>query len=211
MNAFSNSLLAYLFVSPIQAIVLILALVVAITFHEFAHAWTADRLGDDTPRLMGRVTLSPLAHLDPIGSLCMLLFTFGWGKPVIYNPMRLSRKSDELLIALAGPASNLLLAIIFNALNWAGQHYGIQVFNSDILQVLVDINVLLAAFNMIPIPPLDGSSIIAFFWPEYRSLVGGQVGLLLLLLLIFTNSLAPIIGAISGVFAHVATLFGILS
>jgi hypothetical protein len=194
MNFFGSSVLASLFSNPVQAITVILALVVAITIHEFAHAWTADRLGDDTPRLQGRVTLSPLAHLDPMGSIMMLLVGFGWGKPVIYNPMRLSRKSDELLIALAGPISNLLLATLLNVIAFFSLKFGFHLFSSDVLVTVAGINILLASY----------------FLPEYRSLVGGQIGLVILLLLIFSGALGPIIQFIQIGFAHVTLLFGLL-
>lgn len=199
-----------LFSDPLWAIVYLVSIVVAITIHEFAHAWTADLLGDDTPGLMGRVTLNPLAHLDPIGSLCFLLLGFGWGKPVIYNPMRLARRLDELWIALAGPLSNILLAIALHALAFLSARYNLTFLSPTILDAVAGTNVLLAAFNMLPIPPLDGSSIVAFFWPDYRSVVGGQIGLVILLLLIFTGALSAILTPIIFGFAHVATLFGAL-
>jgi Zn-dependent protease len=204
------SILSELFTNPFSALIFLFSLVVAITVHEFAHAWAADRLGDDTPRLMGRVTLNPLAHLDPIGSVAFLIAGFGWGKPVLYNPMKLKRHLDELLIALAGPASNLILAIIFNALATWSTHSGLNLFSPDILRLAASLNVLLAAFNMIPIPPLDGSSIVAYFWPEYRSVMGGQIGLVLLLLLIVSGLLSGIIAPIMTAFGQLTTLFGLL-
>jgi Zn-dependent protease len=195
--------------SPAVAIASILAIVVAITFHEFAHAWTADRLGDDTPSLQGRVTLNPLAHLDPVGSVLFLLFRFGWGKPVIYNPMRLKRRSDELLIALAGPASNLLLAFIFNLAAYLLGKTGLPV---GLLGIAADTNVLLAAFNILPIPPLDGSSIVAYFWPEYRSLLGSQIGVFLLLAVVFLGGslLNGILLPVENFFYLLTHLFGLL-
>jgi Zn-dependent protease len=198
------------------ALVLVLSIIIAVTFHEFAHAWTADRLGDDTPRLMGRVTLSPAAHLDPLGSLLFLVAGFGWGKPVIYNPMRLSRRTDELLIALAGPISNLILAVVFNALAYISIRNGSNLINPEFLYTVASINVLLAAFNMIPIPPLDGSSIIAYFWPEYRSVFGAQIGLIILLIVVFLplvngqSILSLVIQPIIAGFSQLTTLFGIL-
>ncbi|HSI21298.1 MAG TPA: site-2 protease family protein [Verrucomicrobiae bacterium] len=196
--------------SPFEALIFLFSLVVAITVHEFAHAWSADKLGDDTPRLMGRVTLNPLSHLDPIGSLAFILVGFGWGRPVLYNPLRLLRRSDELLIALAGPASNLLLAILFNILIYVQTHYGVHIFSTEILQAASYINVLLAAFNMLPIPPLDGSAIVAYFWPEYRSMMGGQVGLIVLLVIIFSGVLGLVISPVIQVFSQLTHLFGIL-
>ena len=201
--------------SPLEAIIFLFSIIIAITVHEFAHAWTADRLGDDTPSLQGRVTLNPLAHLDPLGSLMFVLLGFGWGKPVIYNPMRLARRSDELLIALAGPASNLLLATILNIAVTVMHRYGM--YNTDVLQLASELNVLLAAFNMIPIPPLDGSSIIAYFWPEYRSLVSGQIGTIILLIVIFVpvlsgaTILSVVLTPIQYVFYLITHLFGLLS
>lgn len=204
------TLLALLSESPMLAVIFLFSLVLAITVHEFAHAWTADRLGDDTPRLMGRVTLNPLSHLDPIGSIAFLLFGFGWGRPVIYNPLRLPRRIDELWIALAGPASNIILAILLNLLAFAVRTYDLGFLNVEILQIAAQINIILAAFNMLPIPPLDGSAIVAYIWPEYRSIVGGQIGLIMLLLLIVTGSLGLITTPIIHAFTYLATLGGTL-
>lgn len=171
--------------SIVTLIGFLLSVMVAISVHEFAHAWVADRLGDDTPRLQGRVTLNPMAHLDPMGSLLFVLsgFRFGWGKPVIINPMRLPRQSDELKVALAGPISNLLFATLFNLIAFAAQT-SFPVF-AGFLDLAATINIGLAAFNLLPIPPLDGSSIVAYFWPEYRSILGSQIGIVLVLLLLF--------------------------
>lgn len=197
---------------PFLAFVFLLAIVVAITVHEFAHAWTAYRLGDDTPHLMGRVSLSPGAHLDPVGSLLFLIAGFGWGKPVMYNPMRLQGKFDELIVALAGPASNLLLAIILNVVALLADLGGISPLP---IQIAANVNVMLAAFNMLPIPPLDGSSIVAYFWPPYRSIMGGQIGLIVLLALIFlpagnSSLLASLVNPIISGFMAVSNLFGLL-
>jgi Zn-dependent protease len=200
--------------SPIEAIAFLLALVAAVSVHEFAHAWTAWRLGDDTPYHQGRVTLNPSSHLDPIGSLMFLLIGMGWGRPVLYNPANLHRKVDELLVALAGPASNLLFALGLNILTLLVGDSMPQY--AQFLQQASLVNVFLAAFNMIPIPPLDGSSIIAYFWPEYRSLAGGQVGLIILLVLIFlpvgpTGSLlSSLLLPIQSLFFYATTLFGLI-
>lgn len=174
-------------------IAFLLTFVFAICLHEWAHAITATKLGDDTPRLNGRTTLDPRAHIDPIGAIMFLLFGFGWGKPVIYNPLRLRSKWSELWIALAGPAINLIAALICNLLVIGLIALATQTGSAPtaltnfiaILQLVASINVMLAAFNLLPIPPLDGSSIIAVFWPQYRSMFAGQLGLFLLLALIF--------------------------
>jgi Zn-dependent protease len=193
---------------PAVALIYILAIVVAITFHEFAHAWTADRLGDDTPRLQGRLSLSPLAHLDIAGSLSFLIFGFGWGKPVQYNPMRLPRKVDELLVALAGPASNLLLALALNLLALPFSGTTVQ-----FLGVMADINLTLAAFNLLPFPPLDGSSVVAYFWPEYRSPRFSQIGAIALIAILLLDSslISDVITPVIYFFGQLTHLFGVLA
>ena len=199
--------------SPTYALAFLLSIVIAITVHEFAHAWTAARLGDDTPVDQGRVTLNPLAHLDPIGSILFLIAGFGWGRPVIYNPANLARRSDELWVALAGPASNLLLGILFSLVGFLQVRAGVEIIATPFLALATAVNVSLAAFNMLPIPPLDGSAIIAFFWPEYRSLAGGQVGLVILLIIIAMPGawLSRIMDPIITLFTHVVYLFGLLA
>lgn len=192
----------------ILTLVKILALVAGVTIHEFAHAWTANKLGDDTPRLQGRVSLNPAAHLDPLGSLMFILVGFGWGKPVLYNPIRLKRRVDELLIALAGPFSNILFAIFLNILAAFTRTYN-PAF-SDFLSLAALISALLGAFNMLPLPPLDGSSIIAYFWPPYRSLFGGQIGLLIIFFLIFTGILGTLMLPLMDIFSNISHLFGLI-
>src|SRR3990167_3483958 len=110
-------MLGFLFTDPLQFLIWAAALVSAVTVHEFAHAWTAVRLGDPTPKLQGRLTLNPLAHLDPLGTLMLLLVRFGWGKPVVFDPYNLKNpRRDAAVISLAGPAANLLLASILSVL-----------------------------------------------------------------------------------------------
>lgn len=178
---------------PAFAVAFLVAIVAAITVHEWAHAFTATKLGDDTPRLYGRVTLDPRAHIDPMGAILFLLVGFGWGKTVLYNPVRLKGRLDELWIALAGPAINLIFALLCNLAVLGLISFAAQVGSAPlwvgnfiaILRLIADINVILAAFNLLPIPPLDGSSIIATFWPQYRSLFAGSFGLIILLALLF--------------------------
>ena len=139
-------------------IVSFIALIVAITIHEFSHAFVADQLGDPTPRSYGRVSLNPLAHLDPLGTVMMLLVHFGWGKPVPIDPYNFAHpKRDEILVAIAGPGSNLILAIILSIF-W---HF----FPSQLVIIFVSINVALAVFNLLPIPPLDGSKVFLNLLP----------------------------------------------
>ena len=150
---------------------------IAITFHEFAHAFVADKLGDDTARREGRLSLNPLDHLDPIGTVLLLFAGFGWGKPVHVNPRNYTRKMSmekgEALVSIAGPLMNFILAIIFAII-----YYGIVKFAGftflisstgeiviDLISAAVSINVGLGLFNLIPLPPLDGSKVIMPFLP----------------------------------------------
>lgn len=133
----------------------ILGLIVALTVHEFAHALVADKLGDPTPRSQGRLSLNPLRHLDPIGTLMLFLVSFGWGKPVQIDPYNFKNpRRDELLVALAGPVSNLILASFFALL------HHLLGLNQIVFYVLIAYNLTLALFNLLPIYPLDGSKIL---------------------------------------------------
>ncbi|MBI4130176.1 site-2 protease family protein [Candidatus Roizmanbacteria bacterium] len=156
----------YLFTNPAIFFLWFAALIVAITIHEFAHAYVADRLGDPTPRLMGRVTLNPIAHLDPIGTLAILLFRFGWGKPVQFNPHNLNNpRRDAAIISLAGPASNMILSLILSLVTRLPATPPIVAL---LLEQIITLNVILALFNLIPIHPLDGFKIVTGVLPyEY--------------------------------------------
>lgn len=154
-------MLNYLFSNPFYFFLWLAALLVAITVHEFAHAWTSDRLGDPTARLAGRVTLNPLAHLDPLGTLMLLLFRFGWGKPVPFDPFNLRNpRRDAALISFAGPAADLILAIFLSLL--------IRFIPSSqlFLTPFIILAITLAIFNLIPIHPLDGGKILVGLLPE---------------------------------------------
>jgi Zn-dependent protease len=148
---------------PQQIIFYIVSIIIGFTIHEFAHAFSADLLGDPTPRNQGRLTLSPAAHLDIIGSLMFLFAWFGWAKPVEVNPSNFkNRRRDDLIVSLAGPASNLILAFLLARL----LIFSIPGSYELLLETMITVNVILAIFNMIPIPPLDGSRIIVYFLPE---------------------------------------------
>lgn len=158
--------------SPAALITHLVTLIIAIGLHEFAHAKVADMLGDDTPRANGRVTLNPLAHLDPIGSLMMLFGPMGWGKPVPVNPYVLGRRSPAalMLVSLAGPMTNFLLAIIAAvplkmglASNTAPQAF--LPSSEAFLQQFIILNLFLMLFNLIPLAPLDGDKIADYFFP----------------------------------------------
>ncbi len=143
-----------------------IAIILAITVHEFSHAWVATILGDPTSKFSGRLTLNPMAHLDPLGTVMIFLVGLGWGKPVMYNPNFIRRgRFGEVLIALAGPISNIIIAIIFALPNRIyymlnGSYLEGQLFT--FLSVVIVMNMILAAFNLLPIPPLDGSKLLRF-------------------------------------------------
>jgi len=150
-------------------VAVVIMLLTAFPIHEWAHAWVAYQLGDDTASLQGRLTLNPLAHLDPMGALAML-FGYGWGKPVPVNPHRLrgNMRASMALVAAAGPFSNLVLAMLGAIpfrLGWLYLYSGGTL--SNILGMFISINLSLMIFNLIPIPPLDGSRILRLLLP-YR-------------------------------------------
>jgi Zn-dependent protease len=153
-----------------------LGFVAFVTLHEFAHAWTADRCGDDTPRLQGRLTIDPIAHIDLIGTiilpLALILFGaasgralfFGWGKPVQVNLNNLRvRRRDDILVSLAGPFMNLLLAAVLLGVMRLGTWAGLKFLGDDTFFNLVQLTVFLCFFNLLPIPPLDGGHIMRNF------------------------------------------------
>lgn len=179
-------MLTTLFSSPLLFFLTLLSLIIAITIHEFSHAYIADRLGDPTARSHGRLTLNPLAHLDPLGTLTLLIASFGWGKPVPVDPFNLaSPRRDTALISLAGPGSNLLLAIIISLL---GKLF-LSPFIFPLIYPLIIINISLAIFNLLPIYPLDGAKIISGLLPrdlafEWESITT-RYGTIILIFMIF--------------------------
>lgn len=150
---------------PIEFIAFLIALIAAVTVHEFMHAFVADRLGDPTPRMAGRLTPNPLAHLDPLGSIMLLIAGFGWGKPVPINSQNFTNPvTDELLVALAGPASNLVQAVIAGYL---ARTFAVSApVLASVCVLVVQLNVFLMLFNLIPIPPLDGSKALRLILDE---------------------------------------------
>ncbi len=196
-----------LFNNPLGFLYYLIALIVAITIHEFAHAYSAERLGDPTPRLMGRLTLNPFAHLDPLGTIMLLIARFGWGKPVQFDPFNLrSPRRDSAIISLAGPISNIILAILCAILMQILFNFRLPLFSNSIiglfvysfiglLQPVIILNVILAIFNLVPIHPLDGFKIVGGILPEEYARQWQELepyGMIFLIFLIF-----PIFGGIS--------------
>lgn len=173
------SLINYLS-NPSELLSLLLTLpgvIVAITFHEFAHAWVADKLGDDTPRNQGRLNLNPLSHIDVFGFIMLVFAHFGWGKPVEINPRNFNRNksmsAQEALVAVAGPIMNLVIAIVLSIALYAIEFFNpMFVLTSKlgaiiyiILQMAIIVNIGLGVFNLVPLPPLDGSKILMHILP----------------------------------------------
>lgn len=166
--------------SPLDLLVLLVTLLVSISFHEAAHAFVAVKLGDDTPKYQGRLTLNPLAHLDLFGSIAFLLVGFGWGKPVQVNAHNFENsRKDMMFVALAGPMANFFLAFcavgIFAFLSFLSPEYfysstGAGIFSGKLLanalSLFAQINVFLGVFNLLPFPPLDGGSVLFGILPE---------------------------------------------
>jgi Zn-dependent protease len=197
---------------PDRLITLAILFLTSMPIHEWAHAWTAYQLGDDTAALRGRLSINPLAHLDPIGTLSLVFFGFGWGKPVPVSPYRLrgNMRASWALVSAAGPFSNLVLAMLGAIpfrMGWLSLYSsGAPVISlQGILLEFILINLSLMLFNLIPIPPLDGSRILAWLLPsnwaramERMEYVGGT-GLMLLLYLLsrlglFSRLISPIFG-----------------
>ncbi|MDI6906321.1 MAG: site-2 protease family protein [Thermoanaerobacterales bacterium] len=173
-----------------EIIALVPAIMLALTVHEYAHGFVADRLGDHTARYAGRLTLNPVAHVDWLGLLLLFVAGFGWAKPVPVNPYNLrgNVKQGLLLVSLAGPAANLVLAlaasVLLGLIDYMQSGFGLL-----LLYQLIYINVVLAVFNLIPVPPLDGSKILAGLLPGRQEWLVAleQYGVLVLLVLMVTG------------------------
>ncbi|MFA7253369.1 MAG: site-2 protease family protein [Patescibacteria group bacterium] len=169
--------------SLFQFLAILAGIIIGISFHEFAHAFVAYRCGDPTAKIEGRLSLNPLVHLDTVGTIMLLLVGFGWGKPVPVNPRYLKGKNDELKVAMAGILTNILIAFILGIPIRIANMSGILIDSSSILVLLeyiITINLGLAVFNLLPLPPLDGSHVLEHFLPEDKKESYRAIGPLIL-------------------------------
>ncbi|MGH2554238.1 MAG: site-2 protease family protein [Actinomycetota bacterium] len=181
---------------PLAFVLLAVSIIFAIALHEFAHAWAADSQGDRLPRAMGRLSLNPARHLDPLGTIFIVLVGFGWGKPVEFRPTALrSKRFGGAIVALAGPAMNLVLAFVgaigarLSGVNLvSGIPDGLAGQVGTFFLTFSSINVILAVFNLIPLPPLDGSRLLTIFLPPSKQKIIyflDRYGFIILLGLVF--------------------------
>ena len=156
-------------VNVLAFVLFAIAIIEAIALHEYAHALAADLQGDRMPRAFGRLTLNPAKHLDPLGTILIFIVGFGWGKPVEFRPQALaSKRFGAAIVALAGPMMNLLLAVVAAFVLVPLVNAGKTGFTVSFLLVFFEINLLLAVFNLLPIPPLDGSRLLTIFLPPSK-------------------------------------------
>jgi len=182
----------------VEFLILLPVLLLAIVFHELAHGWVAWRLGDPTAKSAGRLSLNPLKHMDPIGTLVLFLTqAIGWAKPVPVNPGYFRNpRQDMMLVALAGPAANILLALALTFLYRSLAFLDLGKIPSLMLYVGVQLNLGLALFNLLPVPPLDGSRILAGILPSHLAYVYLRyeyLGFIFLVVLVFTGVVGKII------------------
>ncbi len=189
-------LLTLLIKNPVAFFLIAIPLLYSVIFHELAHGWVANRMGDPTAKLMGRLSLNPLKHLDPMGTLMLFVFGFGWAKPVPVNLNNLhGSRVGIILVSSAGIIVNMMLAFaaLFILRSQAFPSNGIA---ATMLYYMAQINIILAAFNLIPIPPLDGSKILMGFLPprlEYQLSRLEPYGFLIIIALLFVGALNPVI------------------
>lgn len=180
---------------------LIVGLLISITVHEFAHAYVAYKNGDPTAKNEGRMTLNPLAHLDPLGTIMIVFIGFGYGKPVPVDPRYYKSEWDMAKVDLAGIVTNLIVAMLFAIPIRLATLHGVDISSSTLyfgLHMVVQINLMLAVFNLLPVPPLDGSHLIEYLLGPEQRILYARIGPMLLYLLIFLD--------MTGIFPFFATV-----
>lgn len=192
----------------------------SLSIHEVSHGYAAHLLGDDTAKSMGRLSLNPRAHLDPIGAICLFLFNFGWANPVPVNPRnfdKVSMKKGMVITSLAGPVSNILTAFVcmflMKLLRYAGG--GIWVYPVyTVLTVMIGMNLSLAVFNFIPVPPLDGYKILSAVLPPryyFKLMEYERYGFIILLLIIYLPPFNALLSAaVGGIYSLLSAVLGLL-
>jgi Zn-dependent protease len=193
-------LISLLFEQPVIFFMVALALVICISIHEFAHAYAAAKLGDPTAKSLGRVTLNPLSHLDPLGTVLLLVAGFGWGKPVPFDPGFLKNpKKDAAIISFAGPLSNFALATVFALLlRFIDPVSSASAILYMVIYYIIFFNLILGFFNLLPLHPLDGFKVVNGLLPDnlsYQWMQMAPYGIFILLFLIFTNTTGRILGS----------------
>ena len=202
------------FDSPAALAGIVIALLVGLTFHEFSHAFVADQLGDHRPRALGRVSLNPVNHLDPVGSIMLLLAGFGWAKPVPVNPyaLRPGRRGMSM-VAGAGPVANVAVALVAAVVHRLLESLGAGGFVLDAAFYTVLFNCALAILNLLPIPPLDGYNIVLPFLPPTLALQvqrNAHYGMFVLLGLILVSYALPGPGPLTWIFQLAGSLTDVL-
>lgn len=205
-------LIQLLIKDPATFVILSVLLLYSVIFHELAHGWVANKMGDPTAKWLGRLTLNPLKHLDPIGTLLLLVVGFGWAKPVPVNLENISgdrRQKGLILVSAAGITANIIFAFIaillFRLIS--PDPYGMA---GQILFLLAHINIILAAFNLIPIPPLDGSKILMGFAPDSVNRILNQIepfGFFIVIGLLISGLLNPVINLLQYAIMAVISVF----
>lgn len=196
-------MISYLFSNPFMFIIYIISLLVAIAIHEFSHAYVTDNLGDPTPRLQGRLKLDPRVHIDYMGMLFLLIFGFGWGKPVEFDPYNLKNpRKDAVLISIAGPISNFILAIMLSILLRLFIFFKLNILITIgmlIILPMMQMNLILGVFNLLPIHPLDGFKIVGGLLSEKKAdewYSLQRYGVIFLILLIIPLGESSMLGSI---------------
>jgi Zn-dependent protease len=207
-------LLSLLFSNPGLFIVLAVLLLYSVIAHEVAHGWIAYLFGDETAKRYGRLTLNPASHLDPTGTIMLFIVGFGWARPVPVNYYRLRNSRFGMMsVVLAGCATNILIATIALFLLQLPSMSTSRIF-STMLTILARINIILGAFNLIPVPPLDGSKILMSFLPDDAQQIFARIepyGFFILAFFLFTGLLNPVIGFMENlIYGFIALLLGLL-